>query len=88
MEPVLWLRSGAEGVITVSANAQHEHMLWRQTPVSMTSHFWLPRAQVNHWLGSLIQVRGEDLYRMKGVLAIAGFSDTFVFQARPAHAAS
>ncbi len=37
-------------------------------------------AQVNHWLGSLIQVRGEDLYRMKGVLAIAGFSDTFVFQ--------
>ena len=40
--------------------------------------------QVNEWLGSLIQIRGEDLYRMKGILAITGFSDTFVFQARAA----
>ena len=38
--------------------------------------------QVNFWLGSLIQMRGEDLFRMKGVIAIRDFPETFVFQVR------
>lgn len=37
-------------------------------------------AQVNVWLGGLIELRAEDLYRMKGVLAIDGFDRRFVFQ--------
>ena len=37
-------------------------------------------AQVNFWLGALIQDRGDDLYRMKGVIAIRDFPETFVFQ--------
>ena len=36
--------------------------------------------QVNYWLGSIIQMRGEDMFRMKGVIAIRDFPDTFVFQ--------
>ena len=36
--------------------------------------------QVNYWLGALIQDRGDDLYRMKGVIAIRDFPETFVFQ--------
>ena len=35
---------------------------------------------MNFWLGSLISERGDDLYRMKGVIAIRDFPDTFVFQ--------
>ncbi len=42
-----------------------------------------PRApQVNYWLGGLIEVKSNDLYRMKGVLAIKDFDKRFVFQAR------
>jgi G3E family GTPase len=36
--------------------------------------------KVNRWLGLLLEVRGEDIYRMKGVLAIEGFDKKFVFQ--------
>ena len=38
---------------------------------------------MNFWLGSLIQMRGEDLFRMKGVIAIRDFPETFVFQVGP-----
>lgn len=39
-------------------------------------------AQVNYWLGGLIEVQSNDLYRMKGVLAIKDFDKRFVFQVR------
>lgn len=35
---------------------------------------------VNDWLGVLLNDRWEDLYRMKGVLAIEGCDDRYVFQ--------
>ncbi|KAL4855563.1 COBW domain-containing protein 2 [Chlorella vulgaris] len=35
---------------------------------------------VNYWLGGLIEVQSNDLYRMKGVLAIKDFDKRFVFQ--------
>jgi G3E family GTPase len=35
---------------------------------------------VNMWLGALVDVRSEDLYRYKGVLSIAGFPRRYVFQ--------
>jgi hypothetical protein len=38
--------------------------------------------QVNTWLGALLQLRGEDLYRMKGILSIDGYDRRFVFQVR------
>ncbi|EFN50618.1 hypothetical protein CHLNCDRAFT_28926, partial [Chlorella variabilis] len=33
--------------------------------------------QVNYWLGGLIEVKSNDLYRMKGVLAIKDFDKRF-----------
>lgn len=36
--------------------------------------------QVNYWLGGLMEVKSNDLYRMKGVLAIKDFPARFVFQ--------
>jgi G3E family GTPase len=36
--------------------------------------------KLNLMLGGLLQTRSEDLYRMKGIVAIAGLPDRFVFQ--------
>ncbi|KAL4420551.1 hypothetical protein ABPG75_010207 [Micractinium tetrahymenae] len=36
--------------------------------------------KVNYWLGGLMEVKSNDLYRMKGVLAIQDFPARFVFQ--------
>ena len=35
---------------------------------------------VNDWLGMLLNDRWQDLFRMKGVLAIEGCDDRYVFQ--------
>ena len=35
---------------------------------------------VNMWLGALLDVRSEDMYRMKGILSIEGFPERYVFQ--------
>ncbi len=35
---------------------------------------------VNDWLGDLLQERWQDLYRLKGVLAIQGFPERYVIQ--------
>ncbi|KAL4436341.1 hypothetical protein ABPG77_009903 [Micractinium sp. CCAP 211/92] len=36
--------------------------------------------KVNYWLGGLMEVKSNELYRMKGVLAIKDFPARFVFQ--------
>ena len=36
--------------------------------------------KVNDWLGMLLNDRWQDLFRMKGVLAIEGCDDRYVFQ--------
>ena len=33
------------------------------------------------WLGALLRARGEDLFRMKGVLAVAHAKQRFVYHA-------
>ncbi|HEX3482444.1 MAG TPA: GTP-binding protein [Kofleriaceae bacterium] len=37
-------------------------------------------ARLNAWLGRLLRERGADIFRMKGILAIAGADHRFVFQ--------
>jgi len=37
-------------------------------------------ARLNAWLGKLLRERGGDIFRMKGILAIAGSEQRFVFQ--------
>ena len=41
----------------------------------------LDPGKIHKWLGSLLQSQGQDIYRSKGVLALKGVPDRFVFQA-------
>ncbi|KAL6008271.1 hypothetical protein ACLOJK_033777 [Asimina triloba] len=36
--------------------------------------------EVNDWLERLVDEKGDDLYRMKGVLSVEGFNERYVFQ--------
>jgi G3E family GTPase len=36
--------------------------------------------KLNEWLGELLQTKGQDIYRMKGVLSLKGDDKRFVFQ--------
>ncbi len=36
--------------------------------------------KLNEWIGNLLQTRGPDIFRMKGILTIAGEDQRFVFQ--------
>lgn len=38
--------------------------------------------KLNTWLNDLVQTRGADLFRSKGILAIAGSPDKWVCSAR------
>jgi len=40
----------------------------------------LDDARLNGWLGDLLATKGQDIFRMKGVLALAGADRRFVFQ--------
>lgn len=58
----------------------HHHHDDAVTSVSVTIQGDLNLDKVNYWLGGLLEIRGNDLYRLKGVLAIDGFDRRFVFQ--------
>jgi G3E family GTPase len=36
--------------------------------------------KINTWMGTLLKERGQDIFRMKGVLSIKGEAERFVFQ--------
>jgi G3E family GTPase len=36
--------------------------------------------KLNDWMGSLVQLQGEDIFRMKGILNLAGRNHRYVFQ--------
>ena len=40
----------------------------------------LDQAKLNDWLGTLLAEQGVDIFRMKGILALAGEAERFVFQ--------
>lgn len=40
----------------------------------------LKNLQANMWLGTLLTEQSEDIYRMKGLLAVDGMDERFVFQ--------
>ena len=50
------------------------------TSVSLTMDGEVDLDVVNDWLGMLLNDNWQDLYRMKGVLAIEGCDDRYVFQ--------
>lgn len=67
----------------------HDHEHAKQKPLhndkvtslSMTLDGDLDLDKLNFTMGALLNNRGEDLYRMKGILAIRGLEERYVFQA-------
>ena len=59
--------------------AEHEHDE-RVTSTSSKFEGELNVNKLNNWIGNLLQNYGEDLFRYKGVLAVKGTDDKFVFQ--------
>jgi G3E family GTPase len=35
--------------------------------------------KINSWLGKTLRTKGNDIFRMKGVIAIKGWKEKFVF---------
>ena len=52
----------------------------RVTSVSLSMDGEVDLDRVNDWLGTLLLERWQDLFRMKGILAIEGCDDRYVFQ--------
>ncbi|XP_058751408.1 uncharacterized protein LOC131624482 [Vicia villosa] len=50
------------------------------TSVSIVAEGTLDRDEVEDWLERLVEEKGEDLYRMKGVLSVDGSEQRYVFQ--------
>ena len=63
----------------LDTDAEHEH---DQRVTSISSRFdgELNVNKLSRWVSALMQEKGEDLFRYKGVLAVKGTDEKFVFQ--------
>jgi G3E family GTPase len=76
------LRKGAtalEAIISHEYKPDHEHDE-EVTSVGINIPGDLDSKKLNAWLGQLLQTKGTDIFRMKGVLSIKGEPNRFVFQ--------
>ena len=75
------LRDGAalEPLLGHAYKPDHEHDE-EVTSVGITVPGDLDPTRLNAWLGRLLREQGTDIFRMKGVLSIAGDARRFVFQ--------
>ena len=64
----------------LDTEAEHEHDE-RVTSTSSKFEGALNVNKLNSWIGELLQNKGEDLFRYKGVLAVKGTDQKFVFRA-------
>jgi G3E family GTPase len=60
-------------------DAEHQHDL-SVTSVGIHAAGELDVDKLNEWLGWLLRERGVDIFRSKGILSIAGWSERYVFQ--------
>ena len=63
----------------LDTDAEHEHDE-RVTSTSSRFEGALNVNKLESWIGDLMQSKGEDLFRYKGVLAVEGMDQKFVFQ--------
>jgi G3E family GTPase len=61
-------------------NQEHQHDD-RVTSVGFNVKGEVDQGKLNDWLGWLLQERGVNIFRTKGILAVQGMSEKFVFQA-------
>ena len=73
--------SGAlvEPVVDREFKPDHEHDD-EVTSVGITTPGDLDSDRLNDWIGNLLQTKGLDIFRMKGILSIKGQPNRFVFQ--------
>ena len=67
----------------LDTEGEHEHDD-SVTSMSITTSGEVHMLLVNDWVGDVLKNLGNDIYRMKGVLAVAGSPKKFVYQVRPA----
>ena len=60
-------------------DAEHQHDL-TVTSVGFDVEGDLDMDRLNNWLGDLLQTKGTDIFRSKGILSIAGMEERYVFQ--------
>ena len=60
-------------------DAAHQHDL-TVTSVGIEVEGDLDLERLNEWLGNLLQTKGTDIFRSKGILSIAGMEERYVFQ--------
>ena len=63
----------------LDTDAEHEHDQ-RVTSTSSKFEGELNVNKLERWIGNLMQTKAEDLFRYKGVLAVKGMDQKFVFQ--------
>ena len=68
-----------EPVVEREFKPDHEHDD-EVTSVGITTGGDLDSDRLNDWLGNLLQTKGLDIFRMKGILSIKGQPNRFVFQ--------
>jgi G3E family GTPase len=60
---------------------EHDHVHDESvTSVGITIQGELDAKKLNTWMSELLKVKGQDIFRMKGVLSIKGLPNKFVFQ--------
>ena len=74
------LSSGTTIPPAASRGFHHSHTHSDVNAVGITIPGDLNSKRLNEWMSELLQTRGPDIYRMKGVLSIKGDPKRFVFQ--------
>jgi G3E family GTPase len=68
-----------EPIVSVTYDAGHSHDT-EISSVGIAAPGNLDNKKFNDWLGKLLREKGTDIFRMKGILSIAGEEERFVFQ--------
>lgn len=66
-----------DGFLDTDAEHVHDDTI---SSVSLTHVGMMDLELIESWMGNLLREKGADIYRMKGVMAIAGVKRKFVFQ--------
>lgn len=73
------LLEGLVPIVTGEFKPDHEHDE-EVTSVGITIPGELDQKKFNRWLNDLLQSKGADIFRMKGILSLKDMSQRFVFQ--------
>lgn len=66
-----------DGFLDIDAEHQHDSSI-TSFGIHIEGMFFVEKLQ--EWLGKLMMLKGQDLYRAKGILSIIGSDDKYVFQ--------